>query len=78
VPDLKPDGKWSDTEAPLIGVTPIMEWIGEHYGKVYAPNTRETIRRQTLHQFVAIRTSRRARLTAPRQFIRSLPVAWRC
>lgn len=50
--DLKPDGNWSDLKAPLMGVTPIMEWIGKHYGKVYAPNTRETIRRQTLHQFV--------------------------
>lgn len=28
-----------------------MDWIGEHYGKVYAPNTRETIRRQSMHQF---------------------------
>jgi hypothetical protein len=28
-----------------------MDWVREHYGKVYAPNTRETIRRQTMHQF---------------------------
>ncbi|GLH79768.1 type II restriction endonuclease BsuBI [Bradyrhizobium sp. SSBR45G] len=50
--DLRPDGKWSELKEPLMGVTPIMEWIGKHYDKVYAPNTRETIRRQTLHQFV--------------------------
>lgn len=50
--DLQPNGKWSGAKAPLIGVTPIMDWIAKHYGKQYAPNTRETIRRQTLHQFV--------------------------
>jgi hypothetical protein len=39
-------------EAPLIGITPIMEFALEQYGKKYAPNTRETFRRQTMHQFV--------------------------
>lgn len=29
-----------------------MDFIREHYGKNYAPNTRETVRRQTMHQFV--------------------------
>lgn len=29
-----------------------MDWVREYYGKDYAPNTRETIRRQTMHQFV--------------------------
>ncbi len=29
-----------------------MDWIRDHYDKAYAPNTRETIRRQTMHQFV--------------------------
>jgi adenine-specific DNA-methyltransferase len=50
--DLHPDGKWKDIEMPLIGVTPIMSWCEEKYGKKYAPNTREIFRRQTLHQFV--------------------------
>ena len=36
----------------MIGVTPIMNWCEEFYGKKYAPNTRETFRRQTLHQFI--------------------------
>lgn len=30
----------------------IMAFIREEYGRVYAPNTRETFRRQVLHQFV--------------------------
>jgi hypothetical protein len=29
-----------------------MSWLRERYGRDYKPNTRETIRRQTLHQFV--------------------------
>ena len=50
--DLKPDGSWADLKRPMIGVTPIMNWCEEFYGKKYAPNTRETFRRQTLHQFI--------------------------
>jgi len=51
--NLTPDKIWQQAEAPLIGITPIMNFIRTHYGKEYAPNTRETIRRQTMHQFVA-------------------------
>lgn len=48
--DLRPGRPWSKAENPLIGITPIMEWARDHYDKAYAPNTRETIRRQTMHQ----------------------------
>lgn len=48
---LKPDTKWAEAECPLLGTRAIMEWIREYYLKDYAPNTRETIRRFTLHQF---------------------------
>lgn len=51
--NLSPRKNWKNVDSPLIGVTPMMDWIREHYGKNYAPNTRETIRRQTMHQFVA-------------------------
>jgi hypothetical protein len=44
---------WAEAEAPLVGITPVMDWAHEHYEKKYAPNTRETFRRQTMHQFVA-------------------------
>jgi hypothetical protein len=50
--DLKPDDEWADSTSPLIGITPIMDWSREHYGRDYAPNTRETFRRQSMHQFV--------------------------
>jgi hypothetical protein len=33
----------------------IMAFVNDHYGKTYAPNTRETFRRQVLHQFVQAR-----------------------
>lgn len=49
---LKPEDAWSEAGAPLIGITPIMDFMAEHYGKQYKPNTRETVRRQTMHQFV--------------------------
>jgi hypothetical protein len=50
--DLSPDKTWSDAQNPLMGITPIMDWARKHYKKRYAPNTRETVRRQTMHQFV--------------------------
>lgn len=49
---LKPGDKWEDAGNPLIGITPMMEFFDKHYGKRYAPNTRETVRRQTVHQLV--------------------------
>lgn len=50
--NLTPEKEWSQAENPLIGITPIIDWIAVHYHRKYAPNTRETIRRQTMHQFV--------------------------
>jgi hypothetical protein len=44
--------KWAKAENPLVGITPMMEFARRHYGKDYKPNTRETFRRQTIHQFV--------------------------
>lgn len=49
--NLTPDKDWDNAENPLMGITPIMDWSRKHYGKEYAPNTRETFRRQTMHQF---------------------------
>ena len=49
---LKPDTAWEDAADPLMGITPMMDFFHEHYGKKYAPNTRETMRRQTVHQFL--------------------------
>lgn len=50
--NLQPRMKWAQATDPLIGITPIMSWAREHYGRDDAPNTRETYRRQTMHQLV--------------------------
>jgi hypothetical protein len=50
--DLKPDANWKEATDPLMGITPMMDFFYKHYGKRYAPNTRETVRRQTVHQFL--------------------------
>lgn len=50
--DLKPDTSWSKAKNPLCGITPMMDFFRTHYGRDYKPNTRETVRRQTVHQFL--------------------------
>jgi hypothetical protein len=50
--DVRPTTPWAACKEPLIGITPIMDWAKTHYGADYAPNTRETFRRQSMHQFV--------------------------
>ena len=50
--NMTPERNWHEAENPMIGITPIMDWVRAHYGKDYAPNTRETVRRQSMHQFV--------------------------
>lgn len=50
--DMTPARKWKAAGKPLMGITPIMDWLSTHYGKKYAPNSRETVRRQTMHQFM--------------------------
>lgn len=51
--NLKEKDKWSNAFKQSHGVSKgIMAFIAENYGREYAPNTRETFRRQVLHQFV--------------------------
>jgi type II restriction enzyme len=51
--NIKKPSKWIDASRQSMTVTKgIMTFIRENYGKDYAPNTRETFRRQVLHQFV--------------------------
>jgi hypothetical protein len=51
--DLRSSSAWTEARDPLRGITPLMDHMAEHYGRRYAPNTRETVRRQTVHQFEA-------------------------
>jgi len=50
--DLKPSSPWKSATAPLRRITQMMDWMRDHYDVLYAPNTRETIRRQSVHQFL--------------------------
>ena len=50
--DLKPNQSWKYSGNPLIGITEMMNFFKINYGKEYAPNSRETVRRFTVHQFV--------------------------
>lgn len=50
--DLRPDEPWSEAKQPLRGVTPIMSYCRDIYGKGYAPNSRESFRKDTLHHWV--------------------------
>lgn len=47
---------WSEAKKASLTVSKgIMNFVKEKYKKTYAPNTRETFRRQVLHQFVQAR-----------------------
>lgn len=49
---LRPGLGWANAGAAPLGVRPIMDYAAQFLGKRWAENTRETVRRQTLHQFV--------------------------
>lgn len=49
--ELKEETPWAKTKRPLLRIWDIMGWMRDKYGKDYAANSRETIRRQTVHQF---------------------------
>lgn len=56
--DMKEEKHWSESSRKSLGVTKgIMSFVNEYYksNQPYAPNTRETFRRQVLHQFVQAR-----------------------
>lgn len=48
---LDEDGKWSDAQNPMMGIRAILDWVRRNLHFKVAENTRETYRRQTLHQF---------------------------
>lgn len=48
---LDEEGEWADATNQMLGVRAILDWIRDQLGHEIAENTRETYRRQTLHQF---------------------------
>lgn len=55
---LRPGDEWSQAQRHRLTISKgIMDFVFKEYGKPYAPNTRETFRRQVLHQFVLARVA---------------------
>lgn len=53
---VKEAGAWKDAQRSSLKVTKgVMAFMAKQYKRRYAPNTRETVRRQVLHQFVQAR-----------------------
>ena len=48
---LKPDSSWSQITNEWIRIHDIIQFLKENYGIYYAENSRETIRKQALHNF---------------------------
>ena len=59
--NIRPKDRWENATAPLLPTVNIMSFIRKYYSQDYKPNTRETIRRQTLHQFEQARVIDRNR-----------------
>jgi adenine-specific DNA-methyltransferase len=49
---MTPRKSWSEATTPLLGITEMMSVFEETFARKYAPNTRETVRRFSVHQFV--------------------------
>lgn len=49
---LKENDSWSTATNLSYRIVDIMAFIRENYGKDYKPNSRETFRKETIHQFV--------------------------
>lgn len=50
--NIKNSDAWADAKTTSLRIVDIMNFMAENYGKIYKPNTRETIRKSTIHQFV--------------------------
>ena len=50
---LRENGSWRRLQQPQLGVRAIIDFCRNEYQRPYAENTRESFRKQTLHQFVA-------------------------
>lgn len=51
---LTPESKWSDAKSSALAITEMMNYFRDKFGKTYAPNSRESVRRFTVHQFVQL------------------------
>lgn len=50
--DLQPQTAWANASAPLLGIASMMTFMKEQYGKEYKTGSRESVRKETAHQFL--------------------------
>ena len=48
---LDESSEWKDAQNPMVGLQAVLDWVRTRLNFAVAPNTRETYRRFTLHQF---------------------------
>lgn len=48
---IKPSDTWKNATNEWIRIHDVLQFTSEYYGKTYAENTRETIRKDCMHQF---------------------------
>lgn len=48
---IRPDDSWENATNDWIRIHDVLQFTSENYGKTYAENTRETIRKDCMHQF---------------------------
>lgn len=48
---IRPDDSWKNATNDWIRIHDVLQFTSENYGKTYAENTRETIRKDCMHQF---------------------------
>lgn len=51
---LRPEDPWFSATRELYGTRALMDWMRDEYQRTYAANSRETVRRFTLHQFAYV------------------------
>lgn len=49
--NLKETTPWTDVSKQPLTIHNLMGYMKQHYGRIYAENTREVVRRQVIHQF---------------------------
>ena len=71
--EIKPKDAWKTASKSLKRILDIMDFMRISYKKKYAPNSRETIRRQTIHQFEQARIVDKIQMTRLGQRIAETP-----
>lgn len=49
---VKEDDNWRDASINSLRIVDMIEFMADNYNKIYKPNSRETIRKESIHQFI--------------------------